>query len=608
VILGPLYRVELLRLIRRGMQYRLRVSLSLFLLVGLFSAYLMTFPGTKIGDLLFFGTSHQRAQLNQFGENFLIAFLAVQQLVIVLITPVFAGGAFADEKQRGSYDFLLMTPLSRWELVAGKLAARFTFVLAVLITGMPVLFLTLLFGGVSFERVLAVYTVAFATVFAVGTFAAMLSMSRHTLRDVLIWSYLSIGLLTMTTAILGACVGGLVAQSPFGIVYALFRGWNDDRLVDPTWMNVLLYSASCSISGTCFFIQALRWVRRSNQQPNQLHVSTEEATFAEPTPTPFPNEPATDDPPLPDWYQVPNRDPVDDSEEELYSEGRMFAVRKLGDDENPFNWKEYYFSNRLPFLESTWLLFIVSLLTMAFLFVLCAGLFVAVSSQLARGEWPDESIHICSRIFLVTSVFALPILGLRTTFSIANERVKLTLHSLLMLAVPRDTILWAKIHAALVQSKWLLVSVGGVLGFAVLTGGIHPMGAAASVLLLIGFCAFVTMLGIFLSIICSTPIRAVMFFLAIVVAVMILPAGLNSLFRSTFSGHELSDWTENICPQLAVKNATANDILSPFDVIPTRDPRWAIRWRTLFVGVGYGCAAGLLWLAARWRFEQDGKL
>ena len=67
------------------------------------------------------------SRLDRFGETFLFAFLLIQQAAVLLLTPVYAGGAVAEEKEKGRLDFLLTTPLGRWELVAGKLAARLVF-------------------------------------------------------------------------------------------------------------------------------------------------------------------------------------------------------------------------------------------------------------------------------------------------------------------------------------------------------------------------------------------------------------------------------------------------------------------------------------------------
>src|SRR5262249_7167622 len=153
---GPLFGYELVRLARRGTHLRLRVGLTLLLLVGLLVTYLRTFPDTTLAELLLSGTeSSDQNRLQSFGETFLIAFLIVQQAAVLLLTPVYAGGAIAEEKERGGMDFLLTTPLTAWELVAGKLAARLLFVLAVLAAGLPVLMLTLLFGGVDPNRLLA---------------------------------------------------------------------------------------------------------------------------------------------------------------------------------------------------------------------------------------------------------------------------------------------------------------------------------------------------------------------------------------------------------------------------------------------------------------------
>src|SRR5262245_6186358 len=125
---GPLFRHELTRLARRGLQPKLRAAFAGLLLAVLFLAYLAAFPGvgplrliTRIDEPL------TTESASRFGERFLVVFLFAQAAVVVLVTPAVAAGAIGEEKDRRSLDLLLTTSLTSWEIVTGKLAARLVF-------------------------------------------------------------------------------------------------------------------------------------------------------------------------------------------------------------------------------------------------------------------------------------------------------------------------------------------------------------------------------------------------------------------------------------------------------------------------------------------------
>src|SRR4051794_13678375 len=93
-VLGPLFRHELTRLARRGLQPRLRAAFAALLLGALFLTYLRAFPGVSPARVVFRSDqSMSLARAADFGERFLISFLVVQLAVVVVLVPVVVGGA-----------------------------------------------------------------------------------------------------------------------------------------------------------------------------------------------------------------------------------------------------------------------------------------------------------------------------------------------------------------------------------------------------------------------------------------------------------------------------------------------------------------------------------
>src|SRR5262249_55685150 len=126
---------------------------------------------------------------SRFGERFVVVFLYAQAAVVVLVTPAVTAGALGEERQRGSLDLLLTTELSAWQIVAGKFAARLVFVGALLLTGLPVVTLVILFGGVDPGQLLAGYAIALATGCSLGAFTLFVSLVTDTLGSAVVRAY-----------------------------------------------------------------------------------------------------------------------------------------------------------------------------------------------------------------------------------------------------------------------------------------------------------------------------------------------------------------------------------------------------------------------------------
>jgi ABC-type transport system involved in multi-copper enzyme maturation permease subunit len=613
VIFGPLFPYELLRLARRGMHPRLRVVLTSLLLVGLLVTYLRTFPRTDMYELLFGGNeSADQARLQSFGETFLYAFLIVQQAVVLLVTPVYAGGAIAEEKERSGMDFLLTSQLTRWELVAGKLAARLAFVLASVAAGLPVLLLTLLFGAVSIDHLLAGFAVTMVTAVAVGSFAVMLSVYRHTLRDVLLWCYAVLGLLS----VFGVCFSGCYPQggmfSPVGILWVLISLWVDGSPVvwDPTWSLVGKYSVVYLGFSVLFFLLACRSVRTRLRDEPSVHLPPPlvppEVVDEPPTPL-TPNEP-----PLPDWYQLPQRKVFPDGEAPpLFITGRPFVVPRLQPDDDPLLWKERHFSSRLPFLEAQWITMFVTCGTTCFLFVLCVGLFVAVFTQLNDHMWISKPVNVSVRIFLIVAVNVVPVIGIRTAMSLGEERGKQTLTTLLTLPIPRRDILWAKVKGAAIRTRWVFLGIGVALLLGFFSGGTHPIGVLGAAALVAGYGAFAAMLGLWLAARSTTSVRAVLALIAIMLVSLIGPLLIGPLVEAVWGIRVWSESLDLFSPPLGIWYGTdmmlSGQLVSGGSSLRARELAYWQSWFLYGVGLFYAVVGAVLWLATVYRFEREGR-
>ncbi|MFZ9881129.1 MAG: hypothetical protein ACO3QC_06975, partial [Phycisphaerales bacterium] len=98
--------------------------------------------------------------------------------LICILTPIFMAGAIVQEASPRTWDILLTTPLSNLQIVLGNLFGRLFFVLALLLSTLPLFVLTQFFGGVPGEAILTSYGIAASSALVVATPAVMLSVTR----------------------------------------------------------------------------------------------------------------------------------------------------------------------------------------------------------------------------------------------------------------------------------------------------------------------------------------------------------------------------------------------------------------------------------------------
>jgi ABC-2 type transport system permease protein len=110
---------------------------------------------------LLYGTIWQSMQMPGTGgtEVYLVGKVIFGTVVIVelfavsLLAPALSAGAIASERQRQTFDLLRTTLLPARSIVLGKLASSLTFLLLLVLTGLPLVSLAFLLGGVTLLEV-----------------------------------------------------------------------------------------------------------------------------------------------------------------------------------------------------------------------------------------------------------------------------------------------------------------------------------------------------------------------------------------------------------------------------------------------------------------------
>ena len=187
MLLGPVFRAELVRAPRRRLYFSLRVvyGMGLLLLLRLnFDELLRT--------AAIHGGLPQIDDYSRFAENTFIWFASVQLGTILLLVPALFGGVIADEKQRKTMHYLMASRLSSAEIVLDKLAARLLHVGSFILLGLPVMSLLTLFGGVALDFVAGAYLATLSITFFAASLSILISTIARRVRQGVLIAYVFI--------------------------------------------------------------------------------------------------------------------------------------------------------------------------------------------------------------------------------------------------------------------------------------------------------------------------------------------------------------------------------------------------------------------------------
>ncbi len=91
---------------------------------------------------------------SRVGKSIFITVMFVSLLQVCIISPALTAGSIAGERERQSYDLLVTTLLSPWQIALGKLGSALAFALLLNLAVLPLAGLSFLFGGVTFVELL----------------------------------------------------------------------------------------------------------------------------------------------------------------------------------------------------------------------------------------------------------------------------------------------------------------------------------------------------------------------------------------------------------------------------------------------------------------------
>src|SRR5262245_55222391 len=197
-LLGPLFHYDLVNSTRRGQHNLLRCPTAIVLLITLLVGYSSYVHGFDALHPFAAAPLMSPRDQENFANWFMIACLIVQMVGMFLVAPGVVADTIAREKENRTLEFLFVTELTDWEIIAGKLFSRLAYLVGVLLTALPILALTQLFGGVEIEHIAIGYALLLSSLFVVGATSIFSSVTA--------------------TSVVGATVAAYAAALGYGVL------------------------------------------------------------------------------------------------------------------------------------------------------------------------------------------------------------------------------------------------------------------------------------------------------------------------------------------------------------------------------------------------------
>ncbi len=177
---------------------------------GLLSAYLLALGGVSLGmyALMVRGLRFGGSLPPEVGLQIFSYMALFQVMMVALVVPALTAGAISGERERRTFDLLLVTRVSPAGLVLGKLLSSLVYVLLLLVATLPLFALVYFFGGVPLPVLFAVLGLSAAAAVALGSLGLFFSALFRRTQQAAVAAYAAVLLLVFgsmaATAILAS--------------------------------------------------------------------------------------------------------------------------------------------------------------------------------------------------------------------------------------------------------------------------------------------------------------------------------------------------------------------------------------------------------------------
>jgi ABC-type transport system involved in multi-copper enzyme maturation permease subunit len=166
--------------------------------------------GYSFFSILVFGNATNKVGGSAgIGSAVFAALTFVQLVLIALFAPALAAGAISGERERQTLDVLLVSRVSAFGIVWGKLVASLAYLLLLILTALPLFAAVFLFGGIDFEQFLLAQVITIMTALTLGSISLFASAVFQRSLPATVTSYSAAFLLVVGTFVAGTLLSYL---------------------------------------------------------------------------------------------------------------------------------------------------------------------------------------------------------------------------------------------------------------------------------------------------------------------------------------------------------------------------------------------------------------
>lgn len=182
-LVGPMLYFELVREGRRGKVIVHRCANALLILAFCCCAYVFAVRSESAEPVT-------AVRLAQVTRDFFVLIMFGQFAAVFLLTPAYVAGAIADEKNRKHFEFILLSALTNREIIFGKLAARLASLTMILLASLPIFSMLQFLGGIDPRGLLEAYAALAISMVSVGSLSMLASVYSTKPQQAMTYSYL----------------------------------------------------------------------------------------------------------------------------------------------------------------------------------------------------------------------------------------------------------------------------------------------------------------------------------------------------------------------------------------------------------------------------------
>lgn len=157
---------------------------------------------------------YTRTVAAEVGTYVFLALAFIQVALISLFAPALAAGAISGERERQTFDVLLVSRVSAFGIVWGKLVASLAYLFLLILTALPLFAAVFLFGGIDFEQFLLTHVITVMTAVTIGSMSLFTSALFRRSLPATVTSYALAFALLIGTAVAGLLLTWLVSFRP----------------------------------------------------------------------------------------------------------------------------------------------------------------------------------------------------------------------------------------------------------------------------------------------------------------------------------------------------------------------------------------------------------